>query len=153
MEDDGIYGNTELIARYINESLGGDLLPLEVSNPYPYDVDATIKEIDDNGDPRTITTKIENIDQYDVVFIGFPVWYSTMPEPLSKFLADYDFSGKTIVPFSTHRGSRFGSSINDLKELLPDATFLEGYTVAGDDASGSQEEVAQWLKDIGMEKK
>lgn len=153
VQGDGIYGNTELIARYINESIGGDLLPLEVSSPYPYDVDSTIQEIDDNGDPRTITTKIENLDQYDVVFVGFPIWYATMPEPVSKFLAEYDFSDKTIVPFSTHRGSRFGSSVNDLKELMPDATFLEGYTVAGDDAHDAQEEVIQWLKDIGMEKK
>lgn len=150
VQGDEVYGNTELLARYIQDSVDVDLLPLRVSSPYPYDVDATIQGINANGDSRTITTTIENIDQYDVIFIGFPIWYSTMPVPVSKFLEAQDFSGKTIVPFSTHRGSRFGNSLTDLAAIYPDSTILEGYTVDGEGAINAKGAVTEWLKGLKL---
>lgn len=147
---DGIYGNTEIIARFIQDSVDGDLLPLEVSSPYPYLVDDTIEGINNNGDSRIVTTQIENLDQYGIIYIGYPIWYATLPEPISRFIEAQDFSGKIIVPFSTHRGSRMGSSIRDLGTLLPNSTIVEGFTISGESAIESEVEVEEWLKKIGM---
>lgn len=153
VEGDQVYGNTELLAQYIEEAAGGDMFSIMTAEPYPYDVDETIDLINEQGDHRSeLTTHVENMEDYDVVFIGFPIWYATMPEPVISFLNEYDFSGKTIIPFSTHRGSRFGSSIGDLQEMLPEATILDGFTVDGDSAVNARQDVQNWLSDIGMNK-
>jgi flavodoxin len=153
VQSDGIYGNTELLAKYIHDAVDGDMFSIRVVDPYPYDVDETIAKIHREGDGRVkLSTHIDNIAQYETIFIGYPIFNATMPQPVFSFLEEYDFSGKTVVPFSTHRGSRMGRSVADLKTVLPNSKILEGYTVDGDNAHDSREEVVAWLRNIGFTK-
>lgn len=147
---DAIYGNTELLARYIEEAIGGDLFSIRVTDPYPYDVDETIDDVR-RGDSRTeLAEQVENMEDYDIIFVGYPNWNATMPQPVFTFLESYDLAGKTVIPFSTHRGSRWGSSVQDLESGLPDSTILEGFVVGGDDATGAQDDINTWLESIDM---
>ena len=98
-------GNTREIANQIHKSVGGDIFEIQVVKPYPHDYDAVVQQARqelDSGYKPVLKTKIENIKSYDLVFIGYPNWCSTVPAPVRTFLSEYDFSGKTIVPFCTH---------------------------------------------------
>jgi flavodoxin len=122
-------GNTRVIANQIHENVGGDIFEIVTVDPYPDDYNACVdkakQEQDDNSRPE-LATKVENMDSYDVVFVGYPNWWGTMPMAVFTFLEEYDFSGKTIVPFCTHEGSGLGRSVEDIKELCPQSTILEG---------------------------
>ena len=87
------------------------------------------------GKQFTFVDEIENFDEYEVIYIGVPVWWSKLPQPMVSFFESYDFSGKTIIPFGIHLGSRFGSMIDQMKELEPDATILDGFTISADTAN------------------
>lgn len=95
---------------------------------------------------------MKNIESCQVVFVGYPNWWGTMPMPLFTFLAEYQFPGKTIIPFCTHKGSRLGESVEDIRELCPQATVLEGLAVRGRDVKKAQNEVSRCLRKIGMVK-
>jgi flavodoxin len=89
---------------------------------------------------------------YDVIFLGYPNWYGTMPMPVFTFLEEYNLSGKTIVPFCTHEGSGLGRSVTDIRKMCPQSTVLEGLAIRGSDVKDAQNEVTGWLRDIGMKK-
>ena len=108
-------------------------------------------EIDNNDRPK-LATHIENLKDYSVVFIGFPNWWYDMPMPLYSFFDEYDFSGKTIIPFCTHGGSRFSDAIKTIRELEPKATVLNGHSVARDRVPESKDGVLKWLEKIGIRK-
>ena len=105
-----VMGNVEYIARIIQETVGGDLFQIETVQQYPLDhdplVDQAAREQDENARPA-LATRLENLDQYDTVFLGYPNWWGDMPQALYTFLEEYDFSGKTIIPFCPHGGSGF----------------------------------------------
>jgi flavodoxin len=90
------------------------------------------------------------MDAYDVIFLGYPNWYGTMPTPVFTFLEEYDFAGKTIIPFCTHEGSGMGSSENDIARICPQARLLTGLSVHGTYAGSAQGDVENWLRKIGM---
>lgn len=144
-------GNTKAIAEQIRNATGADIFEIQPVNAYPKDykavVDQAKKEISSNYKPE-LKTKIENIGQYDVIFIGSPNWCSTMAPPMNTFLSEYDFSGKTLVPFMTHGGGVFGHYIADLKNLCPKSTFLEGIAISDRSIKDSQNEILKWLKQI-----
>jgi flavodoxin len=146
-------GNTRVIANQIHENVGGDIFEIVTVDPYPDDYNACVdkakQEQDDDYRPE-LATKVENMDSYDVVFVGYPNWWGTMPMAVFTFLEEYDFSGKTIVPFCTHEGSRLGRSVEDIKELCPQSTILDGLAVRGGDVKNAQDEVSEWLREIGM---
>ncbi|HEX7514004.1 MAG TPA: flavodoxin, partial [archaeon] len=98
------------------------------------------------------TAHVENMDAYDVIFLGYPNWYGTMPMPVFTFLEEYDFAGKTIIPFCTHEGSGMGSSEQDIARICPQARLLEGLAVHGAYAGSAQSDVENWLRKIGMAK-
>ena len=106
-------GNTREIANQIHKILGGNIFEIQTVKPYPNDYNAVVnqarQELDSDYKPA-LKTKIENIKPYDLVFIGYPVWWGTFPAPVKTFLSEYDFSGKTIAPFCTHEGSGLGRS-------------------------------------------
>ena len=106
-------------------------------------------EIDNNARPK-LATHIQNLNDYDVVFIGFPNWWYDMPMPLYSFFDEYDFGGKTVIPFCTHGGSRFSDAIKTIRELEPKASVLDGYAIPRDRVSEAKPNVLNWLKRIGM---
>jgi len=146
-------GNTRVIANQIHEKVGGDIFEIVTVNPYPKDYDAVVdqakQEQEDDYRPE-LATEVENMDSYDVVFIGYPNWWGTMPMPVFTFLEEYKFSGKTIIPFCTHEGSGLGRSVEDITELCPQSTILDGLAIRGSNVETAQDDVSEWLREIGM---
>lgn len=148
-----LQGNTEYVATVISEATGGELFEIKTIHTYPGThkelIDAAKKESDEDARP-VLATHIKNMKEYDVVFIGFPNWWYDMPQPLYTFFDEYDFSGKTVVPFCTHGGSRFSDAIKTIREMEKGATVLNGYAIARDHVGNSKVGILNWLKKIGM---
>ena len=139
-------GNTREIANQIHKRVGGDISEIQAVKPYPHDYDAVVQQARqelDSGYKPALKTKIEHIKSYDLVFIGYPNWCSTVPAPVRTFLSEYDFSGKTIVPFCTHEGSGLGRSATDISKLCPKSTLLDGFVILGSDVKTAQEKVSE----------
>lgn len=150
-----VLGNTQYVAYVIQENTGADIFRIEPEIPYPTDhetlVDLAKEEQNQNARPK-LKASIENFEQYDTVFIGYPNWWGDMPMILYSFFDEYDFSGKTIIPFNTHGGSGFSSTINIITELEPSATVNpNGFTVSRDDVQEAEPEILSWLREIGYE--
>ena len=127
-------GNTEAVAEIIHNEVGGTMVGLELETPYPADYDAIVAQVDrenETGYLPPLKTKIENFQEYDTVFLGFPTWDMQLPPPMKSFLNQYDFSGKTVIPFNTNGGYGVGSSFQTVEELSPDANILEGFSIKG----------------------
>lgn len=146
-------GNTRKVAEQIHGRVGGDMIELTTVTPYPRDYDAVVdqaqQEQQNNARPP-IATEIPNLEKYDTIFIGFPNWWGTIPMPFFTLLEKYDVGSRTIIPFCTHEGSRFGRSEQDIKRLCPQARMLEGFEVRGSRAGGAQRNVDAWLRKIGL---
>lgn len=147
-------GNNEYIAQIIQRETGGDLFPIETVQEYPDTHDPLLEfaynEKADNARPK-LATQIENLDSYDVIFLGFPNWNADLPMPLYTFLEAYDFSGKTIIPFTTHGGSGFSRTIQTISELQPDATVLsDGLSIYRDSVPEAESEVVNWVNDLNL---
>lgn len=147
-------GNTRDLAQQIHTVVGGDMLELKTVHRYPDDHDSTarmaVEERKNNARPQLDIPFVVNMDSYHTVFAGYPVWEYTMPMALFTFFEQYDFAGKTILPFSTHLGSRLGHGPEDIAKLCPQATLLEGLAVRGPSASSAQTPVRQWLQSLGL---
>ncbi|WP_425800441.1 flavodoxin [Desulfitobacterium sp. Sab5] len=144
-------GNTEVAAKMIREITGGDLFSIEAVNAYPEDYTETTEvakqELRANARPE-LTDQLENMASYDVIFLGYPNWWGTMPMPVFTFLEEYDFSGKTIVPFCTHEGSGLGHSEKDIAKLCPKATLLKGLAIHGTRVNDAKKDIANWLDKV-----
>lgn len=143
-----VLGNTEFIAKEIQKNLGGDLFAIETVQKYPSEhqdlLDFAYDELDKNVRPE-LSGKIENLDSYDVVLVGYPNWNADLPMPLYTFFETYDFAGKTIIPFVTHGGSGFSDTVDTIKELEPDAEVInEGLSISRNDVAKAQAEVKEW---------
>jgi len=146
-------GNTRQIANQVHESIGGDIFEIQTVDPYPSDYDKVVeiaKQEQKSAYRPAIKTKVESMDSYSTVFIGYPNWWGTIPMAVFTFLEGNDFSGKTIVPFCTHEGSLLGGSVTDIAKLCPQSTLLKGLAVRGKDVKKAQNKVSEWLRDIGM---
>lgn len=150
-----VVGSTQYIASIISEATGSDLFEIKTVHAYPGShkalIDAAKAEIDNNSRPR-LATHIKNLDTYDVVFVGFPNWWYDMPMPLYSFFDEYDFSGKTIIPFCTHGGSRFSDAVKTIRGLEPKASVSDGYAISRNRVGEAKSNVLTWLKQIGMAK-
>ena len=129
------------------------LARIEPETPYPVDhetlVDLAAQEQDDNARPA-IKDSIEDLEQYDTIFVGYPNWWGDMPMILYTFFDAYDFSGKNIVPFNTHGGSGFSKTISTIAELEPDANVIkDGFTVSRDNVQDAEADIIAWLGDLG----
>ncbi len=146
-------GNTRNVAEQIRGRTGADMIELKTVAPYPRDyntvVDQAQREQQTNARPQ-IVTEIPNLAKYDTIFLGFPNWWGTLPMPFFTLLEKYDVGSRTIVPFCTHEGSRFGRSEQDIRRLCPQARILEGFEVRGSRAVGAQRNVDAWLLKIGL---
>ena len=145
-------GSVQAVADVIQTETGGDLFSIQTEFDYPGNIGALIDYAageQEREERPVLTTHIENLDDYDVIFIGYPNWWYDMPMAMYTFFEEYDFAGKTIIPFNTHRGSRFSSTISTIQELEPEATVIEdGFTFPGDDAADAAEDVAEWLNNL-----
>lgn len=150
-----IMGNTQYVATIIKEATASDIFEIRTIESYPGThqalIDAAKTEIDSNARPK-LATHISNFNDYNVVFVGFPNWWYDMPMPLYSFFDEYDFKGKTIVPFCTHGGSRFSDAISSIRQLEKEATVLDGYAIARDNVPDSKDGILKWLDRIGMKK-
>lgn len=146
-------GNTETVANYIHEEIGGDIVKLETVQTYPEDYDELVdyarEEQRDNTRPE-LETAIENIEQYDTIFLGYPNWWGDMPMPIYSFLDQYDLSNKTIAPFITHGGSGLSGTPANIANEEPDAVVTEGLAINGDDVDDCQDEVNEWLNELNF---
>lgn len=144
-------GATALLARYIHDQVGGDIAPITVTEDYPEDYDATADQAleEQNADARPGFTLAVDPENYDVIFIGYPIWWYHLPMIMNTFFDTYDFAGKTIVPFNTHAGSRDGGTYAVIGELEPNATVLDGLAIAGERVDGTEDDVADWL--VGLD--
>jgi flavodoxin len=142
-------GNTEVAAKMIQEMAGGDMFRIEAVKTYPRDYREATKVAQDEqrADARPeLANHVGNMDSYDLIFLGYPNWWGTMPMPVFTFLEGYDFSGKTIVPFCTHEGSGLGHSERDIAKLCPNAEILNGLAIHGSRVNASRKDIADWLK-------
>ena len=152
--DGKVLGNTQYVAMLIQERLDADIFRIEPATPYPTDhktlVDLAKKEQAENFRPP-LASLPRSLEQYDVIFLGYPNWWADMPMVLYTFLEGVDLSGKTIVPFNTHGGSRFSNTIRTIGQLQPKATVVEnGYTVSRNSVQErAAGDVATWLKELG----
>lgn len=155
--DGELYGSVEFMANTIQETTGGDLFEIKTVQDYPTLheplVDLADEELANDARPE-LSTHIDNLDEYDTVFVGYPIWWGDMPMPLYSFFDEYDFSGKTIIPFSSHGGSRLANTVETIAELEPDAAVTDGFTVSRndieEDASAVAEELVSWVKELGF---
>lgn len=146
-------GNTKGIANEIQTQTGADLFEIELVNPYSDDYNTVLDEAqrDQNEQARPeLSSHVENMDEYDTILIGYPNWWASIPMPIASFLEEYDFSGKTIIPFCSHGGGRFGQSLTAISKLVPDASMGEALSVHYSGGSSLSDDISEWLKTNGI---
>jgi flavodoxin len=156
--------NTQAIAEIIQKNSGGTLVALELKQPYPENYKQTVQQVVDENESGylpPLKTKIDSIEKYDVIFIGFPTWDMKMPPPMKSFLHENNLSGKTVIPFNTNAGYGVGSGFKTVKQLCPDSKVLGGFSITGgierdgilfvmkgEKLKEAESEVKEWLKKI-----
>lgn len=152
--DGEVLGNTQYVAHVIEQSTGADVFRIEPVTPYPLDhsglEDIARKEQSENARPE-IAGKVENMEQYQTIFLGFPNWYYDMPQIMYSFLDQYDLSGKTIAPFVTSGASGFSDAISTIEQMEPDAEVItDGLSISRNVVQDSEQDITQWLTDKGF---
>ena len=149
-------GNTAMMASYIKEYLNADSFEIVPVNPYPDDyketTDQASKEQSDNARPE-IKNRIDNFDNYDTIFIGYPIWWGDLPNIMYTFLEQYDFNGKTVIPFNTHEGSGDAGTYQTIASQLPEAKVnTDGLAIDGKTArtEDGKQHTIEWLKGLGF---
>lgn len=158
--------NTAVVAKLIQEKVGGNLIALEKQVPYPENYQEIVAQVDrenEKGYLPPLKTKIEDIRAYDILFVGFPTWDMRMPPPMKSFLTENDLSGKTVIPFNTNAGFGVGQGFDQLRKLCPDSKILEGFSVEGgyekkgvllaikgERKEKVEDKVITWLTSIGL---
>lgn len=145
-------GRLRAVADMIQDATGGDLFSIQTSVVYPADggelIDYAAEEQEEQARPE-LTSHIENLEDYDTVFIGYPNWWADMPMVMYSFFEEYDFSGKTIIPFNVHNGSRFSGTISTIQKLEPDADVItDGFTINERDVPDAADAVADWVSGL-----
>lgn len=146
-----LIGNTEYIADVIVDVTKGDKFLIQTQAKYSADYDELVdqqKEEKTEQSRPALQSHVENFSEYDVIYLGFPNWWYGMPMPVYSFLEEYDFSGKTIIPFNTSGGSGFSDAVEEIKKLSPNATVLDGYTTNGNGVENKRQEITEWLEKI-----
>ncbi len=152
-------GNTAIMAALIAELTGGDLFEITTVTPYPEDYASMLRvaqeEIDTDARPE-LSSAVENIADYDVILIGYPIWHGKMPQAIYSFLESYDLAGKTVIPFNTHEGSGQSGTQQVIENVLPDCTVLQGLAIQGKTAQENEthtrELLTDWLAGLNLMK-
>lgn len=151
--DGEVLGNTQYVAYVIQENTGADIFRIEPKAPYPMDhaelEEVATEEKSNNAMPE-IAAEVENMEQYNTVFLGYPNWYADMPRIIYSFLDKYDLSDKTVVPFVTSGGSGFSDTINTITELEPEAEVItDGLSISRNVVQDAESDIIEWLKSLG----
>lgn len=160
--------NTQAVAEIIHRQVGGDLIGLEIEKPYPAHYQTMVDQVAEEnrtGYLPPLKTKIDGIEKYDIVFVGFPTWGMQLPPPMKSFLKQYNLAGKTVIPFNTNAGYGIGSSFDTIKQLCSKSKILEGFTIkagverdgirfviAGEKEKQVTVKLAEWLSKLGFTK-
>lgn len=152
--DGKVLGNTQYVAQLITEKTGSDIYRIEAKEDYPLDHTTLVnqaKEEQNNDERPEIKGKIDNFDEYDTIFLGYPIWWSDMPQILYTFLESYNFNEKTVIPFSTHGGSGLAGTISTIKDKLSNSKVEENaFTMSRNNMEDAPEEVESWLKELNI---
>ena len=149
-------GSTQAVAEYIAQSAGGDLFEIQPTEPYTSDdlnwtnSDSRVSREHDNEDERNVelvSTTVDNWDEYDTVFIGYPIWWAIAAWPVDNFIKANDFTGKTVIPFCTSASSGIGDSGKLLEEMAGTGDWQEGKRFS---SNASEEEVQDWVKSLNL---
>ena len=151
-------GNTAMMAALIAQATGGDLFEITTATPYPEDyatmLQAAQEEIDTDARPE-LAEQVEDMEDYDVIFLGYPIWHGHLPQAIYSFIESYDLTGKTVIPFNTHEGSGQSGTQKVIEDALPDCTVLQGLAVQGKTAQEDEEKtlalITAWLEDLKWE--
>lgn len=149
-------GNTQIVAEIIGEQLDCDTFHIETVSMYPSDYDECTeiakKEQSENARPEL--KEFPDLTGYDMVFVGFPIWWGDMPMAMYTFLEEYDWNGKTIIPFVTHAGSGMSGTADTIRNICTGADVLNGFAITGEtaqnDAETTQDEISKWLKELNI---
>lgn len=154
--DNNFQGTTEYVASLIQKNAGGDLHLIQTADKYPADYDATVEQNhqeQEEGYIPTLQNVVENMEQYDTIFIGYPIWATTIPQPVVSFLKQYDFSEKKIIPFCTHAGYGSGDSFTKIQELCPNSEVLDGFAAEAEEIRSAEQEIPAWLNELQIGQK
>ncbi|MEU9288282.1 flavodoxin [Streptomyces sp. NPDC048275] len=151
--DGKVLGNTQYVAQIIEKRTGADVFRIETAENLPLDhgtlEDLALEQQEANARPE-LKALIPNLEAYDTVFIGYPIWWYDLPMPVYTFLEQHDFSGKNIILFSTHGGNRLGETVGAITEKLSDSTVISNaFTISRDDMENTEAEVGNWLDSLG----
>lgn len=142
-------GNTRGVAEEIQTQTGADLFEIELVNPYSTDYNTVLEQAQHGQNIQArpeLSNHVENFEQYDTILLGYPNWWASIPMPIASFLEEYDFEGKTIIPFCSHGGGRFGQSLTAIAKLAPNATMGDGLSIHYSGGSTLSADVEEWLK-------
>jgi flavodoxin len=142
-------GNTEVVAGMIQEITGGDIFKIDTVKEYPADYTQTTNVAKDELSAKArpeLSAKLDNIDEYDTIVLGYPNWWGAMPMAVYTFLEEYDFSGKTILPYCTHEGSGLSGTDREIARECPKAAVRSGLSILGTNAGSVKKTVENWLK-------
>ena len=146
-------GNTKQLAEMIQKQMGGELFEIKPETPYTDDINElsgiSLQEQRDNIRPA-LSGAAPDMSRYDVIFVGFPNWWNNMPMPVFTFLEGYDFSGKTVIPFTTYGNGVWGKSVDSIRNALPDAIILDGLAIQEHNLQDAPAEVSEWLQELGL---
>lgn len=149
-----VSGNTDKLAKDIQTQVGGDIVRIEPKEAYPEeyeDLRLVARKQYENDERPEIKNKINNIDDYDTVFIGYPIWFGTYPPIIKTFMDEYNLDGKTLIPFNTHLGSGTGGTAEAMQKYVPKAKVLDGLAVSGSSVNQDQTQtIKQWLNSLGL---
>jgi flavodoxin len=146
-------GNTEVLARMISGLIGCDVYRIEAADPYPYSYAETVARNvrEQQADARpAIANPLASTEPYDTVLLGSPIWNVRAPMIMTTFVEGFDFSGKTVFPFTTHAMSRLGTTVRDYTASCPGVTIGEGLAVQGEEVRNAGPAVESWLRRIGL---
>ena len=145
-------GNTQVAATMIQKLTGSDMFRIDTIKDYPKGYHETTvvakQELNQNARPE-LSGYVDNMAEYGELYLGYPSWWSTMPMAVYTFLEEYDFAGKTIIPFCTHEGSGMGHSERDIGKLCPDARVLKGLSIRGGSVAKAERDITDWLRELG----
>lgn len=146
-------GNTGELAKTIQSEVGGDLFEIKTVKSYPEEYDAALAEAtaekNDHARPE-LAVSVEGMESYDILFVGYPIWWGDTPMAVLSFLEGYDLTGKTVVPFCTYGSSGVGNSVNSIRASASGATVLDGFGIAGSEAGAAGEAVRKWLETLAL---
>ena len=149
-------GNTRDIAKNIHSRIDADIVELTPVKPYSDDYNTVLMEAQEDQHKQArpeLNEHIDNMEQYDTILLGYPNWWASIPMPIATFLESYDFSGKTMIPFCSHGGGRFGQSLTAIAKLAPDSVIGEGLSVHYSGGDTLDDDISEWLRKNGIDEK